>query len=137
MKRFKDADLNKLKCSLQEIRHNDELSLETKLGLFLTSISRYHPEADVIFSNLEFIDPDLLRIPGNTYLISQYIMEHIEKQTSNSDELMIKYFGYAMPITAKNLNQVIDDVSKGIEINQYEVQENIEEDELSLDEIMV
>ena len=62
-------------------------------------------------------------------------MEHIEKQTSNSDELMIKYFGYAMPITAKNLNQVIDNVSKGIEINQYEVQENIEEDELSLDEI--
>ena len=39
--------------------------------------------------------------------------------------------------SAKNLNQVIDNVSKGIEINQYEVQENIEEDELSLDEIMV
>ncbi len=42
-----------------------------------------------------------------------------------------------MSITAENLNQVIDNVSKGIEVNQDEMQENIEENELLFNEIMV
>ena len=65
------------------------------------------------------------------------MMWHIEKQTSNSDELMMQYFGFNMPMTAENLNQVIDNVSKGIEVNQDEMQENIEENELLFNEIMV
>ena len=104
-----------------------------------------HPDAIHMFKNW-FLDPvqvkELENSPMHNNSIVLNILNNCQIQTTNSNELTYKYFGYCKVITPEMMDQLIDAVAtriqleqeyaKVLDVNPYIVRE---EDTLTLNEL--
>lgn len=116
------------------------------LQILISAIGEF-PDALTIYKN-NFMDErqtqKMLELEANGSAIAKHIIEHSEMtiRTTNSPELTYKYYGYVRIITPYVLDQLIDEVSNRIQLeNEYSRVYNVEspikqqEDELTLNEL--
>ena len=104
-----------------------------------------HPDAIHMFKNW-FMDPkqvkELENSPMHNNSLVLNILNNCQIQTTNSNELTYKYFGYCKVITPESMDQLIDAIATRIQlekeyaqvldVNPYIVRE---EDTLTLNEL--
>lgn len=116
------------------------------LQILISTIGEF-PDALAIYKNT-FMDErqaqKMLELSANGSAIAKHIIEHSEMtiRATNSPELTYKYYGYVRIITPYVLDQLIDEVSNRIQLeNEYSRVYNVEspikqqEDELTLNEL--
>lgn len=116
------------------------------LQILISAIGEF-PDALTIYKN-NFMDESqtqkMLELGANGSAIAKHIIEYSEMniRTTNSLELTYKYYGYVRIITPYVLDQLIDEVSNRIQLeNEYSRVYNVEspikqqEDELTLNEL--
>ena len=97
---------------LRELKKNPHKLTDRQKFSILLSIVAEHPNALDIFKNMQFIDEDMVKElqlnHSSGWGAAKRILDSMEIKTPNSIELSIKYRGYAKPITAIELDQLID-----------------------------
>lgn len=125
-------------------KNPNHLSLSERTKRLIKEISDY-PDAYEIYKGLflnSYQIKNLQALGINAKDASRFILNQCEIRTSNSTELTYQYYGFVKTITPALLNQVIDDVTNRIQLeNEYAKTAHVQslqdekEDELTMNEL--